>query len=89
MERRIERQRAKRQWEAHRYSGFSCCMADTLGALLEPQLILNCSHRREILFDYEQYEYHGTSVSRFLKVNCRPSKLSGNLHMGDVNTLHV
>lgn len=22
--------------------------------------------RREILFDYEQYEYHGTSVSRHL-----------------------
>lgn len=21
------------------------------------------NHRREILFDYEQYEYHGTSVS--------------------------
>uniref|UniRef100_A0A3B4WZY4 CDC45 cell division cycle 45 homolog (S. cerevisiae) n=1 Tax=Seriola lalandi dorsalis TaxID=1841481 RepID=A0A3B4WZY4_SERLL len=34
-ERRIERQRAKREWEAR---------------------------RREILFDYEQYEYHGTSV---------------------------
>ncbi|XP_020785953.1 cell division control protein 45 homolog [Boleophthalmus pectinirostris] len=36
MERRIERQRAKREWEAR---------------------------RREILFDYEQYEYHGTSAS--------------------------
>uniref|UniRef100_A0A3B3ZHK5 Uncharacterized protein n=1 Tax=Periophthalmus magnuspinnatus TaxID=409849 RepID=A0A3B3ZHK5_9GOBI len=35
MERRIERQREKREWEA----------------------------RREILFDYEQYEYHGTSAS--------------------------
>uniref|UniRef100_A0A8B9KPQ5 CDC45 cell division cycle 45 homolog (S. cerevisiae) n=1 Tax=Astyanax mexicanus TaxID=7994 RepID=A0A8B9KPQ5_ASTMX len=34
--RRIERQRAKREWEAR---------------------------RREILFDYEQYEYHGTSAS--------------------------
>ncbi|XP_023692882.1 cell division control protein 45 homolog [Paramormyrops kingsleyae] len=34
VERRIERQRAKREWEAR---------------------------RREILFDYEQYEYHGTS----------------------------
>uniref|UniRef100_A0A3Q3WK88 Uncharacterized protein n=1 Tax=Mola mola TaxID=94237 RepID=A0A3Q3WK88_MOLML len=36
IERRIERQRAKREWEAR---------------------------RREILFDYEQYEYHGTSAS--------------------------
>ncbi|XP_032435646.1 cell division control protein 45 homolog isoform X1 [Xiphophorus hellerii] len=36
IERRIERQRAKRQWEAR---------------------------RREILFDYEQYEYHGTSAA--------------------------
>ncbi|XP_029961602.1 cell division control protein 45 homolog [Salarias fasciatus] len=36
VERRIERQRARREWEAH---------------------------RREILFDYEQYEYHGTSAS--------------------------
>ncbi|XP_033828585.1 cell division control protein 45 homolog [Periophthalmus magnuspinnatus] len=36
MERRIERQREKREWEAR---------------------------RREILFDYEQYEYHGTSAS--------------------------
>uniref|UniRef100_A0AAY4CAQ4 CDC45-like protein n=1 Tax=Denticeps clupeoides TaxID=299321 RepID=A0AAY4CAQ4_9TELE len=36
MERRIERQRAKREWEAR---------------------------RREILFDYEQYEYHGTSAA--------------------------
>uniref|UniRef100_A0A3B5KTH8 CDC45 cell division cycle 45 homolog (S. cerevisiae) n=1 Tax=Xiphophorus couchianus TaxID=32473 RepID=A0A3B5KTH8_9TELE len=44
IERRIERQRAKRQWEAR---------------------------RREILFDYEQYEYHGTSVS---KMNCREKK---------------
>uniref|UniRef100_A0A8C4NZT1 Cell division cycle 45 n=1 Tax=Dicentrarchus labrax TaxID=13489 RepID=A0A8C4NZT1_DICLA len=35
-ERRIERQRAKREWEAR---------------------------RREILFDYEQYEYHGTSAA--------------------------
>uniref|UniRef100_A0A671TNT3 CDC45 cell division cycle 45 homolog (S. cerevisiae) n=1 Tax=Sparus aurata TaxID=8175 RepID=A0A671TNT3_SPAAU len=39
VERRIDRQRAKREWEAR---------------------------RREILFDYEQYEYHGTSVSRHL-----------------------
>uniref|UniRef100_A0A3Q1JFS6 CDC45 cell division cycle 45 homolog (S. cerevisiae) n=1 Tax=Anabas testudineus TaxID=64144 RepID=A0A3Q1JFS6_ANATE len=37
VERRIERQRARREWEAR---------------------------RREILFDYEQYEYHGTSVSK-------------------------
>ncbi|KAJ0019267.1 hypothetical protein NQD34_006836 [Periophthalmus magnuspinnatus] len=37
MERRIERQREKREWEARRL--------------------------REILFDYEQYEYHGTSAS--------------------------
>ncbi|XP_034548671.1 cell division control protein 45 homolog [Notolabrus celidotus] len=36
VERRIERARAKREWEAR---------------------------RREILFDYEQYEYHGTSAS--------------------------
>ncbi|CAL8249179.1 unnamed protein product [Merluccius merluccius] len=36
VERRIERQRAKREWEGR---------------------------RREILFDYEQYEYHGTSAS--------------------------
>ncbi|CAK6950732.1 cell division control protein 45 homolog [Scomber scombrus] len=36
VERRIERQRAKREWEAR---------------------------RREILFDYEQYEYHGTSAA--------------------------
>ncbi|XP_047236455.1 cell division control protein 45 homolog [Girardinichthys multiradiatus] len=36
IERRIERQRAKREWEAR---------------------------RREILFDYEQYEYHGTSAA--------------------------
>uniref|UniRef100_A0A3Q0RCH0 CDC45 cell division cycle 45 homolog (S. cerevisiae) n=1 Tax=Amphilophus citrinellus TaxID=61819 RepID=A0A3Q0RCH0_AMPCI len=41
VERRIERQRAKREWEAR---------------------------RREILFDYEQYEYHGTSVSITLKM---------------------
>uniref|UniRef100_A0A8C9U183 CDC45 cell division cycle 45 homolog (S. cerevisiae) n=1 Tax=Scleropages formosus TaxID=113540 RepID=A0A8C9U183_SCLFO len=34
IERRIERQRARREWEAR---------------------------RREILFDYEQYEYHGTA----------------------------
>ncbi|XP_020345825.2 cell division control protein 45 homolog [Oncorhynchus kisutch] len=36
VERRIERQRAMREWEAR---------------------------RREILFDYEQYEYHGTSAA--------------------------
>ncbi|KAM6965699.1 LOW QUALITY PROTEIN: cell division control protein 45 homolog [Aplochiton taeniatus] len=36
VERRIERQRAKREWEAR---------------------------RREVLFDYEQYEYHGTSAA--------------------------
>ncbi|XP_077571242.1 cell division control protein 45 homolog [Stigmatopora nigra] len=36
VERRIERQREKREWEAR---------------------------RREILFDYEQYEYHGTSAA--------------------------
>lgn len=36
VERRIERQRAKREWEGR---------------------------RREILFDYEQYEYHGTSAA--------------------------
>ncbi|XP_068166660.1 cell division control protein 45 homolog [Antennarius striatus] len=36
VERRIERHRAKREWEAR---------------------------RREILFDYEQYEYHGTSAA--------------------------
>ncbi|RXN08992.1 cell division control 45-like protein [Labeo rohita] len=36
LERRIERQRARREWEAR---------------------------RREILFDYEQYEYHGTSAA--------------------------
>ncbi|KAM9392015.1 cell division control protein 45 homolog [Pholidichthys leucotaenia] len=36
IERRIERQRARREWEAR---------------------------RREILFDYEQYEYHGTSAA--------------------------
>eukprot|EP00064_Thunnus_orientalis_P015673 superscaffoldBa00002952_g15728 len=36
VERRIERQRARREWEAR---------------------------RREILFDYEQYEYHGTSAA--------------------------
>ncbi|XP_040898437.1 cell division control protein 45 homolog [Toxotes jaculatrix] len=36
VERRIERQRARRAWEAR---------------------------RREILFDYEQYEYHGTSAA--------------------------
>ncbi|KAM8885985.1 cell division control protein 45 homolog isoform 1-T1 [Spinachia spinachia] len=39
VERRIERQRAKREWEGR---------------------------RREILFDYEQYEYHGTSASMML-----------------------
>ncbi|TNN66843.1 Cell division control protein 45 [Liparis tanakae] len=39
VERRIERRRAKRDWEAR---------------------------RREILFDYEQYEYHGTSASVML-----------------------
>lgn len=39
LERRIERQRAKREWEAR---------------------------RREILFDYEQYEYHGTSASMII-----------------------
>uniref|UniRef100_A0A8C2BLF0 CDC45 cell division cycle 45 homolog (S. cerevisiae) n=1 Tax=Cyprinus carpio TaxID=7962 RepID=A0A8C2BLF0_CYPCA len=36
LERRIERQRARREWEAR---------------------------RREILFDYEQYEFHGTSAA--------------------------
>ncbi|XP_049618653.1 cell division control protein 45 homolog [Syngnathus scovelli] len=36
IERRIERQREKREWQAR---------------------------RREILFDYEQYEYHGTSAA--------------------------
>lgn len=36
VERRIERQRARREWEGR---------------------------RREILFDYEQYEYHGTSAA--------------------------
>ncbi|KAK5870988.1 hypothetical protein PBY51_003891 [Eleginops maclovinus] len=36
IERRIDRQRAKREWE---------------------------TRRREILFDYEQYEYHGTSAA--------------------------
>ncbi|KAM9857745.1 cell division control protein 45 homolog [Aulostomus maculatus] len=36
VERRIERQRERREWEAR---------------------------RREILFDYEQYEYHGTSAA--------------------------
>lgn len=39
VERRIERQREKREWEAR---------------------------RREILFEYEQYEYHGTSASLML-----------------------
>ncbi|XP_053727441.1 cell division control protein 45 homolog isoform X2 [Synchiropus splendidus] len=39
LERRIERQRQKREWEAR---------------------------RREILFDYEQYEYHGTSAAMML-----------------------
>ncbi|XP_048852588.1 cell division control protein 45 homolog [Brienomyrus brachyistius] len=39
VERRIERQRARREWEAR---------------------------RREILFDYEQYEYHGTSSAMVL-----------------------
>uniref|UniRef100_A0A6Q2X471 CDC45 cell division cycle 45 homolog (S. cerevisiae) n=1 Tax=Esox lucius TaxID=8010 RepID=A0A6Q2X471_ESOLU len=39
VERRIERQRAKREWEAR---------------------------RREILFDYEQYEYHGTSAAMMI-----------------------
>ncbi|XP_076005483.1 cell division control protein 45 homolog [Genypterus blacodes] len=39
VERRIERRRARREWEAR---------------------------RREILFDYEQYEYHGTSASLVL-----------------------
>uniref|UniRef100_A0A4W4FBD7 CDC45 cell division cycle 45 homolog (S. cerevisiae) n=1 Tax=Electrophorus electricus TaxID=8005 RepID=A0A4W4FBD7_ELEEL len=39
LERRIERQRARREWEAR---------------------------RREILFDYEQYEYHGTSAAMFM-----------------------
>ncbi|XP_034026583.1 cell division control protein 45 homolog isoform X1 [Thalassophryne amazonica] len=39
VERRIERQRARREWEAQ---------------------------RREILFDYEQYEYHGTSAAMML-----------------------
>lgn len=39
VERRIERQRARREWEAR---------------------------RREILFDYEQYEYHGTSASMMM-----------------------
>lgn len=39
VERRIERQRARREWEAR---------------------------RREILFDYEQYEYHGTSASMMI-----------------------
>ncbi|GCB82248.1 hypothetical protein scyTo_0022301, partial [Scyliorhinus torazame] len=35
MERRIDRNRQRREWE---------------------------DRRREILFEYEQYEYHGTSV---------------------------
>ncbi|XP_056130528.1 cell division control protein 45 homolog [Lampris incognitus] len=39
VERRIERQRAKREWEARRH---------------------------EILFDYEQYEYHGTSAAMMI-----------------------
>ncbi|XP_029915153.1 cell division control protein 45 homolog [Myripristis murdjan] len=39
VERRIDRQRARREWEAR---------------------------RREILFDYEQYEYHGTSAAMML-----------------------
>ncbi|XP_029295677.1 cell division control protein 45 homolog [Cottoperca gobio] len=39
VERRIDRQRAKREWEAR---------------------------RREILFEYEQYEYHGTSAAVML-----------------------
>ncbi|XP_077317777.1 cell division control protein 45 homolog [Lithobates pipiens] len=39
VERRIERRRARREWEAR---------------------------RREILFDYEQYEYHGTSSAMMM-----------------------
>ncbi|KAM9476333.1 cell division control protein 45 homolog isoform 2-T2 [Clarias gariepinus] len=39
LERRIERQRERREWEAR---------------------------RRDILFDYEQYEYHGTSAAMFM-----------------------
>ncbi|KAK0145876.1 Cell division control protein 45 [Merluccius polli] len=54
VERRIERQRAKREWEGRR---------PTFDTFVERWLTLSSSHRREILFDYEQYEYHGTSAS--------------------------
>ncbi|KAJ8005752.1 hypothetical protein DPEC_G00121160 [Dallia pectoralis] len=49
VERRIERQRAKREWEAR---------------------------RREILFDYEQYEYHGTSHWSLYESICNSSYTS-------------
>uniref|UniRef100_A0A3P8TJD4 CDC45 cell division cycle 45 homolog (S. cerevisiae) n=1 Tax=Amphiprion percula TaxID=161767 RepID=A0A3P8TJD4_AMPPE len=35
-----------------------------LSTMTELMLMFHLFHRREILFDYEQYEYHGTSVSK-------------------------
>lgn len=44
--------------------------------------------RREILFDYEQYEYHGTSVSRgFTNVLSFFSLL--NFHKTVLQSIHI
>lgn len=69
VERRIERRRARREWEAQRWSvfkeAFAVCVVSWLSHIPEftELLTFHSCHRREILFDYEQYEYHGTSVS--------------------------
>lgn len=68
-ERRIDRQRAKREWEARRWD-----VSPEMEGFLNKKLncfvlfICCCFFRSEILLDYEQYEYHGTSVSRHFRL---------------------
>ncbi|MBN3314168.1 CDC45 protein, partial [Atractosteus spatula] len=59
LERRIERQRERREWEARRSTVQHPPLIALLQLLFNP--LFHFLRRREILFDYEQYEYHGTS----------------------------
>ncbi|XP_053727440.1 cell division control protein 45 homolog isoform X1 [Synchiropus splendidus] len=64
LERRIERQRQKREWEARRSIMLLYVNTwETQSNHFHPEYL---SSRREILFDYEQYEYHGTSAAMML-----------------------
>lgn len=47
--------------------------------LLPVEDLLLCLYRRDILFDYEQYEYHGTSVSPDPGIHCHVRTLGGTV----------